>query len=168
MIVQKNAVLLLNADYSFLNTIDIKKSLSLWARGKAKILKSGKRIVHPKLNISLPEVMILINYVHIPYRSNHIKLSKETLMLRDGFVCQYSGRRLRKSEIEIDHVIPKSRGGKDTWENLVVSSSEINNFKGNKTPEEAGIKLIRKPFRPTLKDIISYIKKDEWCEYLNE
>lgn len=168
MIVKKNAVLLLNADYTFLNTINVKRSLSLWARNKARILKSNGKMIHPELNITQPEVMILTDYVHVPYHCRQVKLSREAIMLRDNFTCQYSGKKLKKSEVEIDHVIPRSRGGKNTWENLVCASQEMNNAKGNKTPQEAGMKLLRKPFKPSLNDLLDNIKKEEWADYLDE
>ena len=164
---KKNAVLLLNADYSFLNTINVKRSLSLWAKGKAKILKSNGKMIHPELNITQPEVVMLKDYIHVPYNCRQLKLTREAIVLRDNSICQYSGRRLKKSEIEIDHVIPRSRGGKNTWENLVCSSQEMNNIKGNRTPEEAGMALLRKPFKPSLNDLLENIRKEEWSEYLD-
>lgn len=168
MIVRKNSVLLLNADYTFLNTINMKRSLSLWARGKARILKSNGKKIHPGMNITQPEVVILTDYIHVPFECRQVKLSREAIMLRDNFTCQYSGRKLKKSEIQIDHIIPRSRGGKNTWDNLVVASDEMNNLKGNRTPEEAGLKLIRKPFKPNITDLLSNIQKEEWAGFLDE
>lgn len=168
MIIRKNSVLLLNADSTFLNTINIRKSLSLWARGKARILKSSNVVIHPGLNLNQPEVMILNHYIYVPYKFRQVKLSREAIMLRDNFTCQYSGARLKKSEIQIDHIIPRSRGGKNTWENLVCSSNEINNRKGNRTPEEAGLKLIKKPSKPTISDLLNNMEKERWSEFIDE
>lgn len=168
MFVRKNPVLLLNADYSFLTTINIKRSISLFLRGKVKILKSSDFMMHPSLNFKRPDVLVLTEYKNIPQRCRKIKLTRESIMLRDGYTCQYTGKKLTRSEIEIDHVIPKSRGGKNTWDNLVVASPDVNNLKADRTPEEAGLKLIRKPYEPTLFDFIDSLNRDDWKEFISE
>jgi len=76
------------------------------------------------------------------------KLTKSNLFHRDDYTCQYTGRRLHVSELNIDHVIPVSRGGLNTWENMVCCDKMLNFTKANKTPKEAGLTLIRQPFKP--------------------
>lgn len=101
----------------------------------------------PNLLLIVPRVIRLLTYDRLP--PYHVKLTRKNIFERDHHTCQYTGKRLRAGELNIDHVIPRSRGGKDTWENLVTCSVEANTRKGNRTPAEAGMKLIRKPFKPS-------------------
>lgn len=101
-----------------------------------------------KLEVRVPTVLIAKNYEGMPMVKFGKKPSSEQVRIRDGNVCQYTGQRLKKDEISIDHVIPKSRGGGNTWENLVTTCKEINRKKGNRLNEEIGLKLIRKPSVP--------------------
>lgn len=98
-------------------------------------------------DIRVPNIVICSEYNKVPSFSP--KLSKKNIMLRDNFTCQFSGVEYDKKELNIDHVIPKSKGGKNTWENLVTCHKSVNTKKGNKTPEECGFFLIRKPYKPT-------------------
>lgn len=77
-----------------------------------------------------------------------LRLSRKNIYLRDNHTCQYTGRKLPSSELNLDHVIPTSRGGKTSWENLVCCCVEVNSIKGDRTPAEAGLTLIRRPTRP--------------------
>jgi 5-methylcytosine-specific restriction endonuclease McrA len=93
------------------------------------------------------------------------------IWLRDGGVCQYTGKKLSTSEGNIDHIVPKSRGGKTSWTNCVLSHRTVNAKKGNRTPEEAGLKLIKQPSVPKQLPITFYIKNSynipEWDLFLN-
>jgi len=97
--------------------------------------------------IKIPEVVVLLKYDKIHKRG--VRLTKRNVFIRDKYICQYTGRQVRSSEADIDHIIPKSRGGKNSWDNLVVCSKEINRRKGDRTPDEAGLKLLKKPTKPT-------------------
>lgn len=99
------------------------------------------------MTIRTPTVIIASNYNKIPMRTP--KVSKEAIFKRDGLVCQYTGKSFPRKELDIDHVIPVSRGGKNTFSNMVVSSIPINRAKGNKLNQEAGLKLIRTPHEPS-------------------
>lgn len=83
-----------------------------------------------------------------------VRLSRRNIYLRDSHTCQYTGQKLPGSELNLDHVLPSSRGGRSTWENLVCCSVAVNAKKGNRTPEEAGLKLIRKPRKPEPHEIV--------------
>jgi len=100
-----------------------------------------------KMTIKIPTVIICKNYNAIPMLE--VKLNHERIAERDNYTCQYSGKKFHPDEVKkkasIDHIIPRSRGGKDSWDNLVLCDKDINSMKANKTPEEAGLKLIRKP-----------------------
>jgi 5-methylcytosine-specific restriction endonuclease McrA len=96
--------------------------------------------------IRCPLVVICANYNQIPLVAP--KLGNEAILKRDGYTCQYSGKKLPRSKLNIDHVIPRDRGGRDTWENMVASDKDINFSKGNRMNHEVGLKLIRKPVAP--------------------
>jgi len=96
--------------------------------------------------IRVPTVVVLSRYNQVPVKRP--KFSLQTLWRRDNGECQYTGRSLTPGEGNIDHVIPRSKGGDTTWENCVLACRRINQRKADKTPEEAGLQLIRKPLRP--------------------
>ena len=100
----------------------------------------------PSLSLLVPRVIRLLSYDKLSVQS--VKLTRKNIYERDNYTCQYTGKRLSSSQLNIDHVIPRSRGGKNTWENLVTCSVDANSRKGNRTPAEAGMKLIRRPRRP--------------------
>jgi len=98
-------------------------------------------------SIKVPEVIVLLNYDKI--YTKDLRLTKKNIYIRDKYKCQYTGKQLNFDETNIDHIIPRSRGGMNTWENMVVCTKEINSLKGDKTPEEAGLKLITQPIKPS-------------------
>lgn len=91
-----------------------------------------------------PSVIKLLAYINIPYKK--IDLSRKNILKRDNNRCQYCGK--KAPDITLDHIIPRSRGGQDSWDNLVAACVRCNNRKGNRTPEEANMKLLSKPRRP--------------------
>lgn len=105
---------------------------------------SGVSLYH---NIKYPSIIVLKRYI----RKKPLKprFNFRGVFKRDRFICQYTNKKLSPNQLTVDHVIPKSRGGKSTWENCATASLEINAAKGNKTPEEAGLTLIRKPQVPS-------------------
>ena len=127
-------------------------------------------VIHTsRLSIRIPNVVMAVNCDKSHLR--HVTLSSKNIKERDGNVCQYTGIKLPAHMLNIDHVIPKSRGGKDTWENLVACDKRLNSIKGNKTPEEAGLKLIRKPKEPlpsTAASLIKEIRHREWEIFLRK
>lgn len=96
--------------------------------------------------IKVPRVVHLMRYERTPRAQ--VRLTRRNLMLRDGHQCQYCGRRLPVRELNIDHVFPRSRGGVDAWDNLVTACKSCNLRKGSRTPEEAGLLLLKPPARP--------------------
>ncbi|MDB6017998.1 MAG: endonuclease [Pedosphaera sp.] len=93
--------------------------------------------------IRVPTVIVLVNFAKVPKKRP--KLCARTIRERDGNRCQYTGATLRPEEGNIDHVLPRSRGGRDSWENCVWSSKSVNSKKGNRLPHEAGLKLLKQP-----------------------
>lgn len=96
--------------------------------------------------IRVPLVIICANYAKIPEKRP--RLTRQAVLERDGYTCQYSGRKLPKAQLNLDHVLARDRGGRDSWENLVACDKEINSRKGNRLNSDAGLKLIRKPQAP--------------------
>src|SRR2546421_9756268 len=96
--------------------------------------------------IRVPTVIVLANFAKVPKKRP--KLCARTIRERDANRCQYTGRLLRPEEGSLDHVVPRSRGGKDAWENLVWSAKEVNQRKADRLPHEAGLKLLKTPRAP--------------------
>lgn len=101
-----------------------------------------------RMEIRVPTVLVAKNYAKIPEVKFGKNPSSEQLRIRDGNTCQYTGRKLKKEEISIDHVIPRSRGGDEGWTNKVITSKDINSMKGDKLNSECGLRLIRPPEKP--------------------
>lgn len=129
---------------------------------------NGDKLLHISSGpIILPEVVVLRSYNKIP--AFKVKLNRRNLLLRDGFRCQYTGIALRAKDATVDHVIPKSRGGKTSWKNVVIASKKANAKKDNRTPKEASMKLLRQPFEPVWNYFfLSYIEevKESWTNFL--
>lgn len=119
--------------------------------------------------IRVPRVILLIGYDRVPKRQ--VRFSRFNVFSRDNNTCQYCGEKLPRSELNLDHVIPRSQGGLSTWENMVCSCFTCNRVKGGRMPEEAGMRLIRKPFRPEwtpfMLETFSFKRYHEWRPYLN-
>lgn len=134
---------------------------------RAEIIETldGQRVRSVSTSIAVPSVVRLGAYIRVPHK--RIMLSRKNIIKRDGGVCQYCGR--KAAPMTVDHVIPKNMGGKDTWENLVAACAVCNNRKGQRTPEQAGMKLVRKPRRPNhitfIKQFIG-VKDTSWKRYL--
>lgn len=134
-------VLVLNATFTPINICSWKRALAMIFKGKATSLEASSIYVNQRY--MLPFVIKLSQY--IPFSHNGVVLSRKNIYLRDNHICQYCGK---NTNLTIDHIMPKSRGGSDSWENTVVACTRCNNRKGDHTPEEAGMKLKRMPYRP--------------------
>tara|TARA_Y100001968_G_scaffold164390_1_gene150436 strand:+ start:1596 stop:2102 length:507 start_codon:yes stop_codon:yes gene_type:complete len=160
-------VLVLNASYEPLNITSWRRATVLMLKGKAETLEedSSHKI---RQNLKAPSVIRLRQYIRVPYRD--IPLSRKNIFQRDNNCCQYCGQRNKK--LSIDHVLPRSRGGTDIWENVITSCLQCNVAKGNRTPEEAKMPLKQNPYKPlnnmsfeTTKQIHSGQHK-EWRKYV--
>ncbi len=96
--------------------------------------------------IRVPTVIVAVNYARVPMKRP--KFTTRGIRERDGNRCQYTGRLLRADEGSVDHVLPKSRGGRDSWDNCVLACKKVNNRKANRLPHEAGLQLLRAPRAP--------------------
>jgi hypothetical protein len=144
-------VLVLNSSYEPINFTNWKRAVVLLLKEKAQVLSS--------------RVIRLLDYVKLPLsKIMNITPSRSMIYKRDNHTCQYCGAR---SKLTIDHVLPRSRGGEDTWENLVVACSSCNTKKGSMLLEHTGMKLARKPRAPVNKMIFDLEKTNvqEWKQY---
>jgi 5-methylcytosine-specific restriction endonuclease McrA len=120
--------------------------------------------------IRVPTVIVAVNFAKVPKKRP--KLCSKTIRERDGNRCQYTGKLLKPDEGSLDHVLPRSRGGADTWENLVWSSKDVNTRKGNRLPHEAGLKLLSIPRAPKELPVTALIRNAHgvaaWKLFLNE
>lgn len=141
-------VLLLNISYEPLKIINWKKAITMLCLGKVEVIEEYGRDIHSiSFTIKLPAVVRLLKVVK---RNNSpVKFSRQNIYIRDRYKCQYCGRKFPAEDLTYDHIIPKSRGGKTKWENIVTCCMQCNRKKGGRTPREASMKLIRKPVIPT-------------------
>jgi 5-methylcytosine-specific restriction endonuclease McrA len=139
------AVLVLNQNYEPLNVCNAKRAFVLVDRGKAEVLEHSENILRsPRYTFQLPSVIRLIYFIKRP--RPQLRLSRRDVLQRDGHTCQYCGAQSR--DLTLDHVVPRRIGGKHVWENLVAACKHCNHRKGSRTPDEARMRLLRRPFRP--------------------
>ena len=160
-------VLVLNASYEPLNITTWRRALVMVLKGKAEGLEhDSSRWIRG--DTMLPTVIRLRQYVRVPYKQ--LPLTRRNLFHRDGHRCQYCGS--SADQLSIDHVVPRSRGGLDTWDNVTTACLPCNVRKGNRTPREASMPLMGKPHRP-LSSLrfeaarqISAGRHGEWAKYV--
>lgn len=141
------AVLVLNKNFEPLNVCNTQRAIVLVWQGKAEILENGLgMITSPSLSLPLPSVIRLQHLIHRPWHQR--KLTRHEIFIRDSYTCQYCGR--QTYDLTLDHVIPRHRGGEHVWENVTSACKACNYRKAGHTPEEVGMKLLRKPWRPYL------------------
>lgn len=143
-----------NADYRALPRIPWQQAVRLILRREVHVIGLRTPAVHvhsPSLVIELPESVALRKYVHIPYEPRN-RVTREGVLSRDGHTCVYCVGRADT----VDHLLPRSRGGGDTWFNLVAACQACNGLKGNRTPQEARMALVREPFEPKERDTFRY------------
>jgi 5-methylcytosine-specific restriction endonuclease McrA len=187
---QKNTVLVLNKNWQAINVKTPQDAFCMIATGAAtgldidssgnmtpitwqkwielEVREGDNYIKTVKGHIRIPTVIILCKFNQVPKRRP--KFSSKAIWERDKGICQYTGKKLKPGEGNIDHVIPKQKGGQTSWTNCVLSCTKVNAKKGNKTPEEMGLKLLREPFTPKELPSTLYIKNHysipEWDYFL--
>ncbi|ACF13956.1 HNH endonuclease [Chloroherpeton thalassium ATCC 35110] len=163
----KSRVLVLNQSYEPMSVCDAKKAIVLVFAGKAQMVATypDQSIRAVSVEFPLPSVVRLNFYVAVPFK--RIMLNRKNILRRDNFECQYCGR--TDLPLTIDHIVPKSQGGGDTWNNLVTACTKCNNKKANRTPEQAGMPLRSTPVRPShVMFMQQYVGTvfEEWKPYL--
>lgn len=159
-------VLVLNASYEPLNITNWKRAVILLIKGKAEQLEHNNTYIYQAF--PLPSVIRLRYYVKVPYKD--IPLTRRNIFERDKNTCQYCS--YKGDQLTLDHIIPRSRGGSDSWENLVAACVRCNIKKGNRTPKEAQMPLHKQPRKPysSLHFEIAKFTRDnlnhEWRKYV--
>lgn len=149
-----------------LNTIEylnVIGSIKEWA--EVEIRPYDEYVTTPNRIYRMPPIVVCANFKDILKKKMQFP-TKSNIWKRDNYECQYSGEKLSRDELSCDHILPSSRGGLNSWENLVTCSKLINGQKGDKTPKEAGLKLIRQPKKPADGYSFDFMRK-EWEMFLD-
>lgn len=192
--VLEQPVLVLNRLWQAVNVIGAKRAFALLTRGHAQVVHHATddfrvfsfldwmdfsvenptlddmEVVHtPRTAIRMPRVILLSFFDKLPRKE--IKLTRDSVFQRDKDRCQYCGRVFPRVDLNLDHVIPRDRGGKTTWENIVCSCIKCNSHKANRLPHQAGMRLVRKPVRPKWRPVISLVldnkQRERWKDFLD-
>lgn len=167
MSVLNDSVLVLNKSWLPVNVASVREAVTLvftggaqfvhpttyepfdfdrWMSAKDFAVDAVKYLQGCDWKLIVPEVIVLRDFNGISQRT--VKFSRRNIFERDGYHCQYCGKRKPRQDLNLDHVLPRSRGGRSTWENVVLACYKCNSRKDNRTPSEAGMKLLRKPQKP--------------------
>ncbi len=185
-------VLVLNRLWQAVNVCTVRRALSLLVEGRAQVVLDqadgsfqtfnfsqwrdfSQQQPHPEsihgisFRIRLPRVILLALFDRLPKKE--VKFTRHNIFERDRNTCQYCGHPFERKDLNLDHVIPRDRGGPTTWENIVCSCIECNTRKANRTPTEAGMHLVRKPKRPKWRPFVQVNlglpHHDSWKHFLN-
>ncbi len=185
-------VLVLNRLWQAVNVCSARRALTLLYQGHAQVVwrdnennylthdfqswhdfsqaAPGADMVHSvRFNIRVPTVVVLLYFDRLP--SKEVKFTRQNIYERDNHTCQYCARRLDRQDLNLDHVLPRQRGGLTTWENVVCSCIPCNTRKGNRLPHEASMKLLKEPKRPRWRPFIhltySSAVHDTWRHFVD-
>ncbi len=162
----RESVLVLNQDYQAIGVCSVERAFVLTLLKKAEMLSDNPKRQLRSItgDFRFPSIIRLYRYVHIPYKK--VNLSRHNIFKRDRNRCVYCGT---KDSLTIDHVVPRSLGGRDSWDNLVTACQKCNAKKGSMTPEEAGMAMRHQPFRPSFVMFLSNFAgevREDWKPYL--
>ncbi|MDX1523535.1 MAG: HNH endonuclease [Anaerolineae bacterium] len=162
-------VLVLNATYEPLSVVSVKRAVVLLLKEKAELVETATAMLRAE-NFSLPKPLVirLVYFVKIPRRVS-LPVTRRGVLTRDQYTCQYCGVLPPRKDLTVDHILPRSRGGKTTWENVATACKKCNGRKSNRTPAEANMKLLSTPNRPRYLAIASLGNaeaKKAWGKYI--
>lgn len=180
-------VLVLNRSYIPINITSVRRAFVLLYEGLARAVdhqfdtfdyqswsELSVEVHHDSVGlidrmIRVPRVILLVAYDRVPRR--HVRFSRFNIYLRDGNLCQFCGKKFSRSDLNLDHVVPRSQGGKTVWENVVTSCIPCNRRKGGLLPSKVGMRLIRAPVRPRWTPFMDFSLKEvryrEWRPFFN-
>lgn len=162
-------VLVLNATYEPLNVVSVKRAVVLLLKEKAELIEAAEaKLRAENFSLPVPLVIRLVYFVKIPRRVS-LPVTRRGVLSRDNYTCQYCGVAPPRKDLTVDHVMPRSRGGKSTWENVVAACQKCNGRKGNRTPAEANMTLLAKPQRPrylALATVMTTETHSAWSKYM--
>jgi 5-methylcytosine-specific restriction endonuclease McrA len=155
-----DAVIVLNSGYEFLGLVSWQRAMILLFNGKVEVVKETDRVIRTVTrSFRIPAVIRLVKFIRQIYR-REVPFSRRNVLIRDGHVCQYCGREFLSSELTVDHIVPKVQNGGNEWTNVVACCRSCNMKKGGRTPRQASMQLVRKPFKPTIMEFINlYLKR---------
>ena len=183
-------VLVLNRSWVAVNVATVRRALTLVFQDVARIVapedyatynfegwveashaaKEGRRIHSASISFCVPEVIVLSAFNG--RFSKEVRFSRRNIFERDENTCQYCGKKLDRSELTLDHVVPRSRGGTSTWQNIVLACIRCNMRKGDRLPQEINLKLLRKPVKPQWATRVGVklgrVCKPSWERFLEE
>jgi len=140
-------VLVLNATYEPINVCTVRRAVVLLLKDKAEVIEKSEWALHSATQtIDRPVVIRLVTYVRIPRDTHRRKITRRAVFARDEWTCQYCGSR---SNLTVDHVVPRSKGGASSWENIVASCAPCNRRKGDLLPRQVGMSLLKAPRTPS-------------------
>src|SRR5438105_6195348 len=140
-------VLVLNATYEPINVCTVRRAVVLLLKEKAEVIERGEwELRSATQTIARPVVIRLVSYVRIPRDTHRRKITRRAVFARDDWTCQYCGAR---SNLTVDHVIPRSKGGPSSWDNIVASCAPCNRRKGDQLPRQVGMRLLTQPRTPS-------------------
>jgi 5-methylcytosine-specific restriction endonuclease McrA len=147
----------------------VRRAVVLLLKEKAEIVEAAQAELRSEhISMPMPLVIRLIYFVRIPYRVS-LPVTRRTVLARDHYTCQYCGKQPSRKDLTVDHIVPRSRGGHTTWDNVVTACQWCNGRKGNRTPEEAHMKLHATPAQPryvALALIESPDARQAWRKYI--
>jgi 5-methylcytosine-specific restriction endonuclease McrA len=142
--------LVLNSSYEPLEVTTWQRAITLWAAGKAEVVATHEREARSvSFTFRLPSVVRLLRYVKLGRRPQ-VQFTRANIYGRDDYTCQYCGTEHEPAQLTFDHVVPVAQGGRRGWENIATACEPCNRKKGGRTPEQAGMALLRQPRRPVV------------------
>jgi 5-methylcytosine-specific restriction endonuclease McrA len=163
--------LVLNSSYEPLKVVDWQRAITLWFQGKAEIVEEHDTVIRSvSFTMKMPSVVRLLYFVRLKKRPV-VQFTRANIYARDEFTCQYCMVQHEPHKLTFDHVIPMAQGGRRGWDNIVTACEPCNRRKADRTPEQAGMHLKRKPVRPivlapTMKLTFGYRTPAAWRNYL--
>jgi len=191
--VLNSPVLVLNKNWTAVRVQTLKKAITKVTNGRAKFLDTESYLLYTwsewvdvfvtphdeivdypvirsqHIALKRPEIIVCTDYSRVPHSS--LKLSRRNILIRDMFQCQYTGKRVTYKTATLDHILPRSKGGKTSWNNLVTCSLEANAKKANRTPAEAGMRLLHPPKKPKWSPIYAISLKrrpKSWAKFIKQ
>jgi 5-methylcytosine-specific restriction endonuclease McrA len=169
--IMSHMTLLLNNTYEPLQVISWQRAITLLWTNKVEVIEEHDEEIHSiSFSMKIPSVLRMLLPVRIKRRAP-VKFTRLNIFTRDGFTCQYCAQKFESEELTFDHVVPVAQGGKKSWENIATACVGCNSKKEGRTPQQAGMKLLKKPKQPVWAQVVTVtigLKKtpDSWRDYL--
>ncbi len=164
----RKALCLLYTDAAHAISPDTYESFDFDSWSDLSVPQGGLAVRSISIEIRAPEIIKLRSFDGFPKKQ--VPFTRKNIYRRDNFTCQYCGAQPGSAELSIDHVVPVSRGGRSTWTNCVLACLRCNKKKGNRTPEEAGLRMLQRPVQPPWNPILSiplYKKRESWDKFIS-